>query len=45
MKCDTLLGSSADALEDAFPSLFEKKEQQDWWITKQRMESYAKAKK
>ena len=32
-------------LEDAFSSLFERKEQQDWWIMKQRMESYAKAKK
>ena len=32
-------------LEDAFPSLFEKKEQQDWWVMKQRMEEYAKAKK
>ena len=32
-------------LEDAFPSLFEKKEQQDWWIMKERMENYAKEKK
>jgi len=32
-------------LEDAFTSLFERKEQQDWWIMKQRVESYAKAKK
>lgn len=32
-------------IEEAFPSLFEKKEQQDWWIMKQRVEEYAKAKK
>ena len=32
-------------LEDAFPSLFEKKEQQDWWVMKQRMEDFAKGKK
>jgi len=32
-------------IEDAFPSLFEKKEQQDWWVMKERMESFAKAKK
>lgn len=32
-------------IEDAFPSLFEKKEQQDWWIMKERMENFAKAKK
>ena len=34
-------------LEEAFPSLFEKKvqQQQDWWIMKQRMENWAKAKK
>lgn len=31
-------------IEDAFPSLFEKKEQQDWWVMKERMENYAKAK-
>ena len=31
-------------LEEAFPSLFEKKEQQDWWIMKQRVDDYAKAK-
>jgi len=31
-------------LERAFPSLFEKKEQQDWWVMKQRMEDWAKAK-
>ena len=30
-------------IEDAFPSLFEKKEQQDWWIMKQRVEDWAKA--
>ena len=30
--------------EDAFPSLFAKKEQQDWWIMKQRVEDYAKVK-
>ena len=33
------------ALEEAFPSLFEKKEQQDWWVMKQRVEEYGKAKK
>ena len=32
------------SIEDAFPSLFEKKEQQDWWVMKQRMENYAKVK-
>ena len=32
-------------LEDAFPSLFEKKEQQDWWVMKERMEAFAKNKK
>jgi len=31
-------------LEDAFPSLFEKKEQQDWWVMKQRVEDWAKRK-
>lgn len=32
-------------IEQAFPSLFEKKEQQDWWMMKQRVEDFAKAKK
>ena len=32
-------------LEDAFPSLFEHKEQQDWWVMKERMETLAKTKK
>lgn len=32
-------------IEDAFPSLFEKKHQQDWWIMKERMEEFAKGKK
>lgn len=32
-------------MEDAFPSLFEHKEQQDWWVMKERMENYAKLKK
>ena len=34
-------------LEEAFPSLFEKKgqQQQDWWVMKQRMEDFAKAKR
>jgi len=32
-------------LEDAFPGLFERKEQQDWWVMKERMEKFAKAKK
>ena len=31
-------------LEDAFPNLFEKKDQQDWWVMKQRMDDFAKAK-
>lgn len=31
-------------LEDAFPSLFEKKEQQDWWVMKQRIDDFAKGK-
>ena len=31
-------------LEEAFPSLFEQKEQQDWWVMKQRVETWAKAK-
>lgn len=29
------------SLEDVFPNLFEHKEQQDWWVIKQRMEDYA----
>jgi len=29
-------------IEDAFPSLFEKKEQQDWWVMKERVEAYGK---
>ncbi len=32
-------------LEDAFPSLFEQKEQQDWWVMKERIEAFGKAKK
>ena len=31
------------SLEDAFPSLFERKDQQDWWVMKQRVEDWAKA--
>jgi hypothetical protein len=31
-------------LEEAFPSLFEKKEQQDWWVMKERVEKWAKQK-
>lgn len=31
-------------IEEAFPSLFEQKEQQDWWVMKQRVEDWAKAK-
>jgi len=31
-------------IEDAFPSLFEKKEQQDWWVMKQRVEDWRKSK-
>ena len=29
------------AIEEAFPALFEKKEQQDWWVMKQRVEDWA----
>lgn len=29
-------------LEDAFPSLFERKEQQDWWVMKERIENFRK---
>ena len=32
-------------IEEAFPSLFEKKEQQDWWVMKERVEDWAKMKK
>lgn len=32
------------SLEEAFPTLFEKKDQQDWWVMKQRVETFAKAK-
>jgi len=32
-------------IEDAFPSLFERKEQQDWWVMKERMESFKRAKR
>jgi len=32
-------------LQDAFPSLFEKEEQQDWRIMKERMENFAQAKR
>lgn len=32
-------------LEEAFPGLFEKKEQQDWRVMKLRLENYAKVKK
>ena len=30
-------------IEEAFPTLFEKKEQQDWWVMKERVEQFAKA--
>jgi len=30
-------------LEDAFPTLFERKQQQDWRVMKQRMADFAKA--
>lgn len=33
------------SLEAAFPTLFEKKEQQDWWVMKERVERFAKMKK
>ena len=32
-------------LEDAFPSLFERKDQQDWRVMKERIEAFAKSKK
>jgi len=32
-------------IEDAFPSLFERETQQDWRIMKERMETFAKAKR
>ena len=32
-------------IEDAFPTLFEKREQQEWWLMKERMEDWAKAKR
>lgn len=32
-------------IEDAFPSLFERKEQQDWWVMKERLEGYRRGKK
>lgn len=32
-------------IEEAFPTLFEKKEQQDWWVMKERVEQFAKEKK
>jgi hypothetical protein len=32
-------------IEEAFPTLFEKKEQQDWWVMKERVETYRKGKK
>jgi len=32
-------------LEDAFPGLFEKKNQQDWRMMKARMETFAEARK
>lgn len=32
------------AIEEAFPSLFAKKEQQDWWVMKERVEEFAKTK-
>lgn len=28
-------------LEEAFPTLFERKEQQDWWVIKERVEKFA----
>ena len=31
-------------IEDAFPTLFERKEQQDWWVMKQRVEEFARVK-
>ena len=33
------------SLEEAFPTLFERKEQQDWWVMKQRVEDFARKKK
>ena len=33
------------SLEEAFPTLFEKKEQQDWWVMKERVEKFRKTNK
>ena len=33
------------SLEEAFPTLFEKKEQQDWRVIKERVEKFAKRKR
>ncbi len=33
------------SIEQAFPNLFEKEEQQNWILMKERVEAYAKAKK
>ena len=32
-------------LEEAFPDLFEKKEQQDWWKIKERLEQFRQVKR
>ncbi len=33
------------SIEQAFPNLFEREEQQNWVLMKERVEAYAKAKK
>ena len=33
------------SIENAFPNLFEKKEQQDWWVMKERVGNFRKTKK
>ena len=33
------------SIEEAFPTLFEEKEQQSWWVMKERVEQYSKMKK
>lgn len=32
------------SLEEAFPTLFQQKGQQDWWVMKERVEKFAKRK-
>lgn len=32
------------SLEEAFPTLFQQKDQQDWWVMKEHVEKFAKRK-